>query len=344
MQSLSQPHPILHIHPTKRCNLRCLHCYSASSPEEQDTLTKELLLNAIADASQQGYTRASFSGGEPILYKPLLELLEQAHRCQMQTAVVSNGMLLDERRLEKLAGEIDLLVISLDGMADSHNRLRANPQAFETMVARLEGIRQAGLPFGFLFTITRQNFRELQWVINFALKQGASLLQIHPIEAVGRAKDYCSGSVLNQGISAYVYFQVIRLQETISDRLYLHLDLTHQEVFRTYPTLFFANQSIEENRGRAFGEILSPLIIEADGMVVPLQHGFARNYALGNLQDAPLPQLIDRWRDRCYPAFLKLCQQVYEEVTAPAPLPVMNWYQEIARRAQTSFNLIHQNL
>ena len=115
---------ILQIHPTRRCNLRCLHCYSSSSPEEHDQLGVALLLQAISDARTEGYTVVSFSGGEPLLYKPIWDLLEYAHQCQMLTSVASNGMLLNEQRLEKLHGRVDLLAISLDGMPTSHNMIR----------------------------------------------------------------------------------------------------------------------------------------------------------------------------------------------------------------------------
>ena len=54
---------VVQIHPTRRCNLRCLHCYSVSAPEERDQLPVPLLLDAVADAAAEGYAVASFFGG-----------------------------------------------------------------------------------------------------------------------------------------------------------------------------------------------------------------------------------------------------------------------------------------
>lgn len=67
---------------------------------------------------------------------------------------------------------------------------------------------------------------------------------------------------------------------------------------------------------------------------MPIQHGFARKYALGNLKVASLPELATDWRRKCYPSFLELCRSVYEEVTAPAELPIIDWYEAIARQAE----------
>src|SRR5256885_8343814 len=90
---------VLQVHPARRCNLRCLHCYSSSGPEERDELPAALLREALDDASALGYTVAGFSGGEPTLYEPLSALVEHARRRGMRTTVTTNGMLLDDRRL-----------------------------------------------------------------------------------------------------------------------------------------------------------------------------------------------------------------------------------------------------
>lgn len=331
---------ILQIHPTRRCNLRCLHCYSSSGPQERDELSVALLLKAITDASAQGYTVVSFSGGEPLLYKPLLELLEHAHRCQMLTTVASNGMLLDEQSLEKLCSTVDLLAISLDGMPASHNRMRASPQAFETMAARLEGVRQSGIPFGFIFTLTHHNFRELDWVANFALEQGARLLQIHPLQEVGRARQRLVGGRPNSSHSAYAYLKAMRLQKAVGDRLHVQIDLAHQDFLRSNPSSVFAGMSLTDEIQCPFADILSPLIIEADGTVVPIQHGLAREYALGNLREASLRELTTHWRRERYPSFLELCRRVFEEVTTPADFPITDWYDAIARQAENGVAIV----
>src|SRR5947207_3646853 len=128
---------VVQVHPTRLCNLRCLHCYSTSGPEERGQLAAALLCDALTDASRAGYNVASFSGGEPLLYKPLRTVLDHAHNCGMLTTVTTNGMLLDERRLDALGGGADLVAISLDGIPESHDIVRGSPRAFAEMSARL---------------------------------------------------------------------------------------------------------------------------------------------------------------------------------------------------------------
>ena len=84
---------VLQLHPSRRCNLRCRHCYSLSGPEEREALAVDVLTGALSDAAADGFNVAGFSGGEPLMYEGLPALLAHARDCGMATTVTSNGML-----------------------------------------------------------------------------------------------------------------------------------------------------------------------------------------------------------------------------------------------------------
>jgi Fe-coproporphyrin III synthase len=243
-------------------------------------------------------------------------------------------MLLDKRKLEMLRGPLDLLAISLDGIPASHNRMRASGRAFETMLARLDGVRESGILFGFIFTLTQHNLHELDWVAKFAVDQGARLLQIHPLEIVGRAKTTLGQSCPDQIELAYAFLETQRLKAIIGDRLHVQLDLTSSHSVREEPERIFAGRAPVDPKSQLLADLVSPLVIESDGTVVPTQHGFARRYALGNLYDAPLSDLTIRWRTEGYESFRELCRQVYDDVTAAADAPFVNWYDVLGRKAE----------
>jgi MoaA/NifB/PqqE/SkfB family radical SAM enzyme len=294
-------------------------------------LNVETLLRAITDASAEGYDVVGFSGGEPLLYEPLRELLDRARQHGMLTSVTSNGMLLDAARLEWLGGAVDLLAISLDGPPESHNRMRASERAFETMAGRLEGVRKSGIPFGFIFTLTQHNVHELEWVAQFALEQGARLLQIHPLELAGRAQQLLSESRPDEIETAYAYIEALRVQASVRERLHIQVDLVSRDALRAHPARVFAGDAKTGEEADRLADLVAPLIIEADGTVVPLQYGFPRAHALGNLKDASLRELAAGWRRERYAAFHALCRRTFEEITAPADYPLVNWYEVVAR-------------
>jgi len=322
---------ILQVHPSLRCNLRCLHCYSSSGPEERGGLEPATLLAAAGDAAEEGFDVLSVSGGEPLLYGGLGALLDGAHALGMRTTVVTNGMLLDARRLEVLAGRADVLAISLDGAAESHDRMRGSPRAFERMAARLEGLRSAGIPFGFIFTLTYQNAHELEWAVAFAAREGASLLQVHPLEEFGRAGHALPGLEPDDVEMAVAWLELHRLR-ALHPGLHVHADLVDFEEARLRPDLLLADGPREDWRSAPLGDLVSPLVIEADGTMVPLQYGLARPYTLGSVRTARLRDLARDWKRDGYLAFAELCARAFRQLE-DAPLPLANWYATVTRTA-----------
>lgn len=329
-------HRVLQIHPTRRCNLRCLHCYSSSSPDERDQLDVELLLCALTDAKVEEFNVAGFSGGEPLLYKPLRQALAEAKRCGMTTTVTSNGMLLTARRLDMLVGVLDLLAISLDGVPTSHNKMRASERAFKAMASHLEEVRSSGIPFGFIFTLTQYNLDELEWVARFALQEGARLLQIHPLEIVGRAQQELPRSRPDEREAAYAFLVAQRIQELAEGRMRVQVDFVHRGAILQNPERIFAGKNGHAEEADKLADLVSPVVIEPDGTVVPIQYGFDRAYALGNLKDAPLSEMAVEWRRHSYGPFRDLCQRAFKDLTAPSNLPFTNWYETIGQMAETT--------
>jgi MoaA/NifB/PqqE/SkfB family radical SAM enzyme len=324
---------VFQIHPTRRCNLRCLHCYSSSAPEERGELGAALLRDALTDAAAEGYNVAGFSGGESILYKELPGILDHAHACGFTTTVTSNGMLLDEKRLDVLRGRADVLAISIDGVPASHNRVRAFAHAFESMISHLNEVRASGIPFGFIFTLTQFNLDELEWVANFAVDQGAKLLQIHPLEDAGRAIDAMSGNRPDEIECAFAYFAAQRLQKLFAGRLSIQLDLAHRDLVRDDPATVFANDPEPGERDQPLSRLISPLVLETDGTVVPVGYGFSRAYRLGSITEGRMRTFISGWRRDHYPRLRRLFREVFDEETAPHEFPCFNWYESVARHA-----------
>lgn len=323
---------ILQIHPSRLCNLRCQHCYSSSGPEEKGGIEPRLLRSVLDEAKAEGYTVAGFSGGEPLLYKPLVEVLEHARGLGLFTTVTSNGMLLTEKRLSALVDRVNLLAISVDGIPESHNRFRANERAFETMAHRLEGVRASGIPFGFIFTLTQYNLDELPWVAELAAREGAALLQIHPLELTGRAEEQLPDAQPDGEESAWALVATKAIERQYGDQLRVQLDLLDRKAVRHHPEKIYAEGSMDDDP-RPLGEVLTPLILEPDGELVPIRFGFSRRYAVGNVYEDGLSAGADRWRRETAPAFFALCRRLYDDLGEETGLPMVNWYERLHRLA-----------
>ncbi len=309
---------ILQIHPTRLCNLRCLHCYSSSGPQERGELGASPLFQAVRDAARLGYNVLSVSGGEPLLYSQLAPLCREARRHKMITTLVTNGTVITPRKVDELRGLVDMMAISLDGMPERHNRIRGSQRAFQQMADGLELVRQSRIPFAFVFTLTQENLHDLKWAANFAVAQGALMLQVHPLEQFGRACSDLRGQTLPARQMGAAWMMVEYLRELHRDKLMIHLDSLSRYQLPDAPG--------------DFEGMVSPLVIEDDGTVAPLRYGFPRAFAFGSLHTGTLAEMASDWKRRHASAFRDLYRETLRKVRESDRMFV-NLYEMMAEEA-----------
>ena len=117
------PGRVVHVHPTRRCNMACLHCYSESGPRQRAALDPFVLCDALQLLRAEGYEEVSLSGGEPLVYADLRAVVERSRALGFRVTMVSNGLLVSDRTAELLS-LLDGIAISFDGLAVSHNAMR----------------------------------------------------------------------------------------------------------------------------------------------------------------------------------------------------------------------------
>ncbi len=328
---VARSYRVVQIHSALRCNLACRHCYSLSGPRRTEELPLELVLRLIADLPGLGFDAISLSGGEPLMWPGLGPALSAAREANLLTALTTNLMPLTRERLAILRDHLNFCAVSLDGIPESHDAIRGRRGAFAVMRSRLADLRASGTPFGFIFTLTETNIEELAWVARFAVEQGARLLQVHPLEEAGRAATEMAGARPRDLMANAAYLACLRLQEALGDRLPVQLDLAHRGALSREPWRAFGGVA-DTDPALRLADVIDTLVIEADGTVSPIQHGFDRSYALGNLAEAPLPVLAARWRSRGGPDQLRArcAAAVAKAVAEPHDLPAFNWHEALA--------------
>jgi Fe-coproporphyrin III synthase len=328
---------IIQIHPSLQCNLFCKHCYSNSGPYVPDNNLKvESLLNVISDAAELGYNTVSFSGGEPLTYKGLERLLTHCKSLGLGTSVTTNGTLFTTEKLQKLKGLVDLLAISLDGPPKLHNEMRASVNAFELLTNGVDAVKKIGLCFGFIHTLTRESWEHLLWIAQFAKGYGASLLQIHPLEIVGRAESLMQSSYAYDDVVLRAYILLMTLAMKYQNSMPIQFDVLNRDYVKENPaTVYAANYKFEDCAKNNFADLINPLIVEADGTVVPLSYGFSKDYAICNITTQRLSRAKSEYiLNGNYSKFRKLCKELFTEIINSKEIILFNWYELITRRSQ----------
>jgi radical SAM family uncharacterized protein len=154
-----------------RCNLECQMCpFWRREDDPLLTVDEEVrMMNALERA---GVSFLGFEGGEPLLRHDLPAILEEAH-ARFHTSVVTNGWLLAQR-FRELRRHLEYLFVSLDGMDETHDRLRGIPRSFERAVAGIRAV-DGEVPLAISHTITKDNLGHAERLVALAEELGVRI-------------------------------------------------------------------------------------------------------------------------------------------------------------------------
>lgn len=174
---------------TKRCNLRCIQCFSDSGELREPELTTEEIYKLFDEMRANGTFFICIGGGEPFTRKDLFEILEYGKKKQLAISIVSNGLLLTKKIIEKLNKlDIDYLWISFEGLKENHEKLRGKG-TFDKTIEQLQLIKNFYKGRTALrMSINKFNIDETKDLVEIAEKYDIDLIRFTPLLSFGRAE------------------------------------------------------------------------------------------------------------------------------------------------------------
>ncbi len=110
----------------RRCNLTCKHCYSTSTDSDfRGELETAEILRGIDDLRAAGVRVLILSGGEPLMHPDLFEIAAHARQAGMFVALSSNGTLIDEGNIQRVAEDVQKFYLSHLNYSGRGRRSRA---------------------------------------------------------------------------------------------------------------------------------------------------------------------------------------------------------------------------
>ncbi|MDZ7267383.1 MAG: radical SAM protein [candidate division KSB1 bacterium] len=168
------------------CNARCRTCECWQQAPDEEVLSTAEGMDLIRQLAENGVMSLCFTGGEPLLRKDIFELIACAKRHHLSTALMSNGLLINERRAKKLidAG-LDLIYISLDGstpeLNDSLRGIKGYFDLASQAIENLKALRSNARPKIYVaFTINKANLYDLENMARFVKKRALEGLSFQP--------------------------------------------------------------------------------------------------------------------------------------------------------------------
>jgi Fe-coproporphyrin III synthase len=167
---------------TSRCNAKCDFCFYWDHLNHQGDLTMAEIRKV--SATMPPFHRLLFSGGETFMRKELVDIVTLFHR-QNGVATINlptNGILQRQivEKTEAILAENPALTVnvgfSLDGFAETHDRVRAVPGCFRKAVASIKAVTALRERFPNLMVfvnsvILHENYAELPALADYLLRE-----------------------------------------------------------------------------------------------------------------------------------------------------------------------------
>ncbi|MFF5280091.1 radical SAM protein [Streptomyces sp. NPDC013171] len=181
---------MLYLQLLYRCNFSCLHCFHGERLKQADAFTAEEAVGLIRLMREEYGTEAvTLLGGEPFLYKELAQVVRYTRQeLGMPVEICTNGYRI-ERRLTEIAPYVDLLRVSLEGVAGTNDDIRRQG-SYHAALSTLNLARDLGVMTAATMTVTSRNIDEVLPLARVMQRFGARQLKLHCLRPVGNAAQH----------------------------------------------------------------------------------------------------------------------------------------------------------
>ncbi len=311
LQFSSDKTPVVVWNVTRRCNLKCVHCYAHARDEEfSGELTTGEGKAVLDDLAAFGAPVVLFSGGEPLVRPDLMELADYAVKKGMRAVISTNGTLINSRiaaQLKKIG--LSYVGISLDGLHEVNDHFRGVKGAFSKAMDGIMACQDAGIKVGLRFTMNRLNAKEIPGIFDLLEKHEIPRVCFYHLVYAGRGSELMKEDLNHEETRAAVDLIIDRTADlhergkpkevlTVdnhADGPYVYLRMLREKSPRSAEVLELLQMNEGNSSGRGIG------CISWDGSIHADQ--FWRHYSFGNVRERKFSEV---WTDLSNPLMKQL--------------------------------------
>lgn len=197
---------------TLRCNLKCIHC---GSDCKKDSTTPDMplsdflpVLDDVAKEYNPNKVMLVLSGGEPLMRSDLEKCGEQFYKRGFPWGIVTNGQLLNSKRLKDLQNAgLRSVTVSLDGLASSHNWMRGNINSYSKAIDAIKNCSNANdLIFDVVTCVNQRSISELPKIKEMLIELNVKQWRLFTVFPRGRAATIDELSLSNDDFTTLMDF------------------------------------------------------------------------------------------------------------------------------------------
>lgn len=170
---------------TFTCNYNCVHCTSAGKPSAPDEVDTAGAKRIVDQAYEFGASFFGITGGEALLRTDLFEIIAYARKIGLNTSIITDGRLLDDKAFDNVVKNETKVSVSIDG-AQATNDLVRGKGAYKSAVSAIEKLSKEKLLNCLVYTLANVNEQvtnvteeDFVDVLDLAQKYGARWVIYH---------------------------------------------------------------------------------------------------------------------------------------------------------------------
>lgn len=275
---------------TRDCNLNCPYCMTrlGNKPGSPELTTEEIKYLIIDEMKKYcSHPAMAFSGGEFLLRKDALELLEYTSKQGMWSFINTNATKLNKesiREIKRVTGNKVIFVFSLNSL-ESEIHEWSRDDSLNTVVKAAKLCSKEKINFFFISTISKSNLHTFKKTIGFLKSKGIPVLR-SPFVLRGSGKDYSELLFTSRDMEKIIH-PVLREY---------HLSYVSYAPFFAGPEFLDSKQKqLNVSIGQFGCQAAKGFIgINAEGEVAPCVQLLDGNVKCGNVRDTPLLDILEK--------------------------------------------------
>ena len=210
---------------TYSCNLSCNHCYSRS-PKYPNELSTDDYLNIAQQIIDAKVFSVGLGGGEPLIRKDYVLILNKLGRAGVQTHITTNGWFVDQKVAEKLAKiRLGMLGISLDSpYEEAHDTFRNQPGSFRKVIEAIRNSVEVGLKVYLSSVVNATNTETIENFVTFGEQEKIAGINFKIFRPAGQGLINKDKYILSSDVLSQVVEKINELKSQTSLDISLYQD------------------------------------------------------------------------------------------------------------------------
>lgn len=184
---------VISIETTKRCNLKCRHCYvpECLHPKKNESLVAADLWRIIDQIDEIGVMEVQLTGGEFFLLPEATAIIKELQHRMIPCSIFTNATVMPLEVFDHLKcnNRGIIFYVSLDGPQEIHDEFRMVNGSYDCAIQSISRLIDMGCDVRINTSVGRHNIDCMKNFVTFIKNRFGIIHRLVKVEKLGRAKD-----------------------------------------------------------------------------------------------------------------------------------------------------------